>query len=95
MLPVAVAAMPTLQCQCQCQWQSQGRARGRARRRRRRPGDAEAAKIPTVPGGLGALQAPQGAPETKHKHVMGATAVFACAFFAFSVTLMTVKYTLM
>ena len=23
---------------------------------------------------------PQGAPETKHKHVMGATAVFACAF---------------
>ena len=43
----------------------------------------EAAKIPTGPGGLGALKAPQGAPETEHKPVMGATVVFAWLCVAF------------
>ena len=69
-LPVAVAAMPMAE-----PGQSQSQAE-----------EAEAMSVgggnntDWAWGGLGALQAPQGAPETKHKPLMGATVVFACTF---------------
>ena len=59
------------------------------------PGQAEAAKIQTGPGGLGALQAPHGAPETKHKPVMGAIAVFAWLRFCILCDYAYVKCTFM
>ena len=67
MLPVALAAMPTVPVPVPVAEPGQSQSQ------------AEAAKIPTGPGGLGALQAPQ-SPGTKHKPVVGATTVSAWAF---------------
>ena len=97
------SAASTVMC-CQWQWQKcllptvpepgQSQGRARARRRRRRPGQAEAVKYQLGLGVWGRCK-PRRAPETKHKPVMGAITVFACAFLHYLWLYAYVKCTLM
>ena len=85
MLPVAVAAMPTVPVAEPEPRQSYRHSQAQAEEADARSGGGcENTNWAWVFGGAAS---PQGAPATKHKPVMGATAVFAwLCVFAFSVT---------